>query len=424
MTSSSGHGHHDAYAVLRLRDFRLLVSGNVLSSFATAILSIIVAWELYERTDSAFILGLVGLVQIIPNLVLAIPAGSLVDRTNPRTIAAVALGIEAVAAAIIALITWQEGPLWIIFAALFLVGIGRAIKSPTYAPLISGVVDNAHFQSAAAWNGGADHTAAILGPPVGGFAVAIVGGSAPVFIASAVLLAISAVLIGTVQLRERVRVDEDLSKESILAGARFIRNSPVMLGAITLDMFAVLLGGATALLPIFAEDILHVGAAGLGVLRSAPAAGALVMSLIIAHRGPFLRAGRSLLLTVVGFGICTIVFGMSTSFPVSLAALFLLGVFDAVSMIIRETIELRYTPDDMRGRVASIHFLFIGMSNEFGEFESGVLAALIGATAAVTLGGVGTLLVVAAIAVYVPKLRDLRTIETPDALQAGHSSAG
>jgi predicted MFS family arabinose efflux permease len=331
--------------------------------------------------------------------------------------------IEAVAAAVIALVTWQEGPLWIIFVALFLVGVGRAIKNPTYAPLISGVVDNQHFQSASAWNGGADHTAAIVGPPAGGLAVAAVGGSAAIFGGCAVLMLVAAVLIANVRIRERHRVAEEITRESLLAGARFIRKSPVMLGAITLDMFAVLLGGATALLPIFADDVLHVGAAGLGVLRSAPAAGALIMSLIIAHRGPFLRAGRSLLLTVVGFGISTIVFGLSTSFPLSLAALFFLGVFDAVSMIIRETIELRYTPDDMRGRVASIHFLFIGMSNEFGEFESGVLAAVVGATAAVTLGGIGTLVVVGAIAVLVPQLRSLRKIDTPDEVLSAQSAS-
>ena len=423
MEPNSGQGQNDAYAVLRLRDFRLLCSGNVLASFATAILSVIVGWELYERTDSALILGLVGLVQIVPNLLLAIPAGQFVDRSNPRTIAAMALVIEAIAAGVVAAVTWQEGPLWIIFLALFLVGVGRAVKNPTYAPLLSGVVENKHFQSAAAWNGGADHTAAIVGPPVGGLAVAVLGTAAPVFAASAVLLLLAAVLIAFVHVRERIRVNEEITKESLLAGARFIRSSPIMLGAITLDMFAVLLGGATALLPIFAEDVLHVGAGGLGLLRSAPAVGGLVMSLIIAHRGPFLRAGKSLLLTVVGFGIATIVFGLSTSFPVSFGALFFLGVFDAVSMIIRETIEMRYTPDEMRGRVASIHFLFIGMSNEFGEFESGVAAALIGATAAVTLGGVGTLLVVGAIAIFVPQLRNLRKIETPEEVMAVQSPA-
>ena len=404
-------GRHDPYAALRLRNFRFLCTANVLVAFSSAILTVIIGWSLYERTHSAFILGLVGLVQIIPNLLLAIPAGHYVDQHDPRRVAAVALVLQGAATGFIAWSTWQDGPLWAIFAALFVIGTARALRNPTYAPLLSGVVDESLYQNASAWNGGADHTAAIVGPAVGGFAVALTGDSAPIFLVCALLMIIAAVALLATQIRQRIHVEQELSRDALLAGARFIRSTPIMLGAITLDMFAVLLGGATALLPIFADEILHVGAGGLGLMRAAPAAGALLTSVVVAHRGPFLRAGRSLLFTVAGFGIATVVFGLSRWFPLSVVALLALGAFDSVSMIIREVIELRFTPDDMRGRVASIHFLFIGMSNEFGEFESGLAAALIGASAAVVLGGIGTLLVVATIARTMPELRGLARIE-------------
>ncbi|MGI8403847.1 MAG: MFS transporter, partial [Thermomicrobiales bacterium] len=206
------------------------------------------------------------------------------------------------------------------------------------------------------------------------------------------------------------RSNERVTKDSLLAGIRFIRSTKVLLAAITLDMVAVLLGGATALLPIFAEDVLHVGATGLGLMRAAPAAGAILMSFAIAHKGPFRRAGVSLLATVFAFGMATILFGISRSFGLSMVALALIGAFDAISMVIRDTMELTFTPDQMRGRVGAIHYIFIGMSNEFGEFESGVAAALLGATTAVVVGGIGTLLVVPIIALVWPQVRRMREI--------------
>ena len=227
------------------------------------------------------------------------------------------------------------------------------------------------------------------------------------------LLFCGAVGYSLIHPRPMRRSKEPISKESLLAGIRFIYNRKVLLAAITLDMVAVLLGGATALLPIFAEDVLHVGAMGLGFMRAAPALGAVVTSFGIARKGPFLRAGRSLLLTVTGFGIATIVFGFSTCMPLSLVALMFLGVFDSISVVIRNTLQLTYTPDEMRGRVSSIHFVFIGMSNEFGEFESGLAAMLFGATTAVILGGIGTILVVPVIALMWPQIRNLREIVKP-----------
>jgi MFS family permease len=395
-----------------------MVAASFLSSFAQAILSVIVGWELYERTDSALALGLVGLVQIVPNVVLAIPAGQYVDRHDRKQVAVAAMAITAFAAIILAFLTAIEGPLVLIYATLFLIGVGRVFKNPTYGALLAGTVPTQNFTNASAWSSSTSSTASIVGPAIGGIGVAIVSDAAWVFAAAAVMLVVSAVLYSRMQPRKVEIVEEKITRESLLAGVHFIRNTRVIFAAITLDMVAVMLGGATALLPIFAEDVLHVGATGLGFMRAAPALGAVLMSLAIAHKGPFRNAGPTLLATVACFGLATILFGVSRSLGLSLGALFMVGAFDAISMVIRDAMELTYTPDHMRGRVSSIHFIFIGMSNEFGEFESGVAAAIFGATTAVVLGGIGTLLVVPAVALIWPEVRRLRTIVRPESFDA------
>lgn len=408
---------HDAYASLRFRDFRLLVIASFLASFAQAILSVIVGWELYERTDSALALGLVGLVQIVPNVALAIPAGQYVDRHNRKHIAVAATGIVACSAIALSILTAIEGPLVLIYGALFIIGVGRVFKSPTMGALLAGAVPDRGYTNASAWNSSASQTASIVGPAVGGIGVALVDDAAWVFAAAAVMLIAAAVLYSRMNPRKIEFVEEKITRDSLLAGVRFIRSTKVIFAAITLDMVAVMLGGATALLPIFAEDVLHVGSMGLGFMRAAPALGAVLMSLAIAHKGPFRNAGPTLLATVACFGLATIVFGLSRSLTLSLVALFMVGAFDAISMVIRDAMELTYTPDHMRGRVSSIHFIFIGMSNEFGEFESGVAAAIFGATTAVVLGGIGTLLVVPAIALAWPEMRKLRQIVKPESFE-------
>ncbi|MGC4192060.1 MAG: MFS transporter [Thermomicrobiales bacterium] len=423
--SHSGSAHpgderHDAYAALRHLDFRLFVSGNFLGSLSRSILSVIVGYELYLRTDSALALGLVGLVQIIPNVVLALPAGQYVDRHDHQRIAVSATSLNAAAAAILALLSWLHGPLWIIYACLFLIGIGRVFNSPTQGTLLAVVVPAGEYGNASAWGTSVSQFASVLGPVLGGFAVAALGDEAPVYAATAAMLFTAAFLYGRLHPRPIHKSKEPVTRDSLLAGFRFIADSKVLLAAITLDMVAVLLGGATALLPIFAEDILHVGATGLGVMRASVAIGAILMSFVVAHKGEFRRAGVTLLATVAGFGLATILFGLSSWMPLSLLALFLIGAFDSISVVIRTTLELRFTPDEMRGRVGSIHYLFIGMSNEFGEFESGVAAAIFGATGAVVLGGIGTLLVVPAIALIWPQVPRLREIV---ALQASTVAA-
>jgi MFS family permease len=415
---------HDAYAALRFDDFRLLIAASFLSSLAQAILSVIVGWELYERTDSALALGLVGLVQIVPNVALAIPAGQYVDRHDRKRIAVGATLLVAVAAIALTILTAIEGPLVLFYIALFFIGIGRVFKSPTMGALLAGSVPDKTFTNASAWSGSSSQTASIIGPAIGGAGVAVLSDPAWVFGAAGVMLAAAAVLYGRMHPRAVAFTEEKVTRESLLAGVHFIRTTKVMLAAITLDMVAVMLGGATALLPIFADDVLHVGSTGLGFMRAAPALGAVLMSLAIAHKGAFKNAGPSLLATVAGFGLATIVFGLSRSLALSLVALFLVGAFDAISMVIRDTLELTYTPDHMRGRVSSIHFIFIGMSNEFGEFESGVAAAIFGATTAVVLGGIGTLLVVPAIALAWPEMRRLRRIVRPESFDTTAAEAG
>ncbi len=405
-----GQGH-DPYAALRFPDFRLLIGASFLASLAQAILSVIVGWELYVRTHSALALGMVGLVQIVPNVVMSIPAGHFVDRHDQKRIMVFATLLNAVAALGLAALSEFKGPLVAIYACLFMIGLGGAFRSPTQGVLLASVVTAEGYGNPAAWSGSARQLASVLGPAIGGLGVALFTDAAPVFAAAAGMLGLAAIAMTGLHPREIERAAEKVTKDSLLAGIRFIRDTKVLLAAITLDMVAVLLGGATALMPIFAEDVLHVGATGLGLMRAAPAVGAVLMSFAIAHRGPFAHAGPTLLATVAAFGFATILFGSSRSIVLSLFALALLGAFDAISVVIRDTLELAFTPDQMRGRVGAVAFIFVGMSNEFGEFESGLAAAVLGATTAVIVGGIGTLLVVPIIALAWPQVRRLGRIE-------------
>ncbi|HUS17040.1 MAG TPA: MFS transporter, partial [Chloroflexia bacterium] len=324
-------------------------------------------------------------------------------------IAACAVGLAAVSGG--------QGPVWLMYLLLFGIGVARAFQSPAFSALTAQAVPPAHFASAATWSSGAWQSASILGPALGGFLVAIWGGAAAVYAVAGGLLVIVAVLLALMRSQPIERTTEPVNLNTLLAGARFISHTPVILAAITLDMFAVLLGGATALLPAFARDILDVGPVGLGWLRAAPAAGAIAAALIIALRPPFRYAGRTLLLVVAGFGLATIAFGLSRSFFFSLAMLALLGGLDNVSVVIRSTLLLTRTPDAVRGRVNSVHSVFVGISNELGAFESGLAAALLTTVGAVVAGGIGTLLVVAAIAFHWPQLRRLGRL---DAVPVAH----
>ena len=398
---------HDPIAALRFRDFRLLVTGTVFVVIGEQMLNVALGWELYERTRSPFALGLVGLVQLLPVVLLALPAGHAADRRDRRWLGVGAMLLLALGAGGLALISLGNGPLPLVYACLLLLGIARAFQSPALASLTAQVVPPAHFASAATWESGVWQASSILGPALGGLLVGVWQRGAPVYVLAAAMFLTTAVLLALIRPRPAARSDEPATLASLLAGMRFIRNTKIILAALTLDMFAVLLGGATALLPVFARDILHVGAAGLGWLRAAPAVGAVLAAAMLVFLPPFKHAGRTLLLVVAGFGLATIVFGLSRSFALSLLMLALVGMLDNISVVIRSTLVLTRTPDALRGRVNAAHFVFIGVSNELGAFESGTAAALLGPVGAVVAGGIGTVVVVLLIAVVWPEVRRL-----------------
>ncbi|MFT4036983.1 MAG: MFS transporter [Thermomicrobiales bacterium] len=408
----------DPWEAVRVPDFRLLLTGEFLRGFAHAMLSVLIGWELFQRTGSAVALGLVGLVQIVPNVLLALPIGHFADQHNPQRIAVTATAVDALAALALAGLAATHGPIPLFYVCLFMIGLCRTFISATETALLASVAPASLFSNAAAWGTSSWQTAAVLGPALGGLAIAAWNNTAIVFGIAAAMIAGGALLLGMMHPRKLEQHHEPLSREALFAGVHFLRKTPILLAAITLDMVAVLLGGATALLPIFAEEVLHVGASGLGLLRAAPAVGAVVMSVLLVRKGPFHRAGVTLLLAVAGFGVAMVLFGASRTLGLSMAALGMAGACDVISMVIRHTMQLTYTPDFMRGRVSAVHHLFIGMSNEFGEFESGIMAAIFGATTAVVIGGIGTLATVAIIAVVWPQVRNLQQIRLPGESEA------
>jgi MFS family permease len=359
---------------------------------------------LYEQTASAFSLGLVGLVELIPVLMFALPAGAAADRFPRRRVAIAAHLTLAAGSGLLVALDVLQGPTWTYYLALFVIGLGMAFRAPSVSAMLPQLVPPKDFANANAWISSTFELASISGPAVAGFLIAVVSNAWLAFLFSATahlaFVAILASLPSTPAVQSNARRDV----RELLAGWRFVRDTRVFLAAITLDMFAVLLGGAVALLPMYAKDILHVGPVGLGWLRAAPAIGALSTALLQTRLPPWKRPGRVLLLTVAGFGIATIVFGVSRTLWLSFTALALSGVFDNISVVIRATLEQSLTPDVMRGRVSAIHSVFIGMSNELGSFESGATAAVVGPVWSVIGGGVGTLLVVAIVAVRFPQL--------------------
>ena len=406
---------HDPYQALRFRDFRLLLTGNLVASVGSQMLALAVGWELYERTGSPLALGMVGLVQLLPVLFLAPITGRLADR-HDRKLVVVASQVGLVAASLgLAALSLSHGPLAAIYGCLLLRGVAAAFAGPAGSALPAEVLPEEAFENSASWRTSAGQAAAIAGPALGGVIIAATHSAAPAYALSAVggLLFVGLLL----PVRRRYRASrpapgspDESNIASLGEGIRFLRERPILLSALTLDLFAVLLGGAATLLPVFAKDILHVGPAGLGWLEAAPPVGALGVALFLAHRPPFRRAGSALMLAVAGFGLATVVFGLSQSFWLSLAMLAALGSLDCISMVIRDTMMLTRVPDDMRGRVAAIEGVFVGSSNQLGGFESGVTAQIVGPVASVVGGGIGTVLVVMAVALVWPELRMLRTL--------------
>lgn len=357
-------------------------------------LLVALGWQMYDLTGSAWDLGLVGLMQFLPALLLTIPAGQLVDHTDRRKALGAALVLLALVAGMLAAtsVTGHVTRTLILMLSVAL-GVARSLQSPAQQAILPALVPLAALPRATAMSSSALQAAVIGGPAVGGFLYA--GGPATVYAVALLLLVVSIGCVAAIQHRENRRPGAPVDLASALAGFRFIASNKVVLGAVSLDLFAVLLGGATALLPIFAKDVLATGPWGLGLLRSAPAAGALLMALWLSRHPLERHIGRRMFATVAIYGVAMLVFGLSTHLLLSMLALAVSGAADMISVVIRQTLVQLETPDDMRGRVAAVNSTFIGASNQLGEFRAGAVAAGIGPAASVLVGAVGTLVVVA-----------------------------
>ncbi len=418
MNASSGSElETNQIALLNRRDFRLYLFAIFFASLGSAAQSVAVSWQIYDITRSAIALGYVGLAQFFPMVALALPGGDLADRYNRRTILALGYAVQAACACMflaLAIIHYREPLPFYFVLAMF--GTARALVQPAAQSFLPRLVDQDQFPQAVALSSSARQIATIAGPALGGF-IYILGASAAyamcLFLFAMIAIAVAFIRTPGGQTGPPPRVS---SFQRLTAGILYIRTRPVILGAISLDLFAVLLGGATALLPIYARDILHVGPAGLGLLRSAPAVGAAAIGLMLVHIPLGRRAGIKMFICVAIFGVATIAFGLSTIFIASLGALVILGAADMVSVYVRQTLVQLATPDAMRGRVSAVNFVFIGTSNELGEFESGLTAAWFGTVPAVVIGGVGTLAVVGIWMFLFPSLRrvDNLALMTPD----------
>ncbi|QBD83607.1 MFS transporter [Ktedonosporobacter rubrisoli] len=408
---------HDPYRALRFRNFRLYLIGTFVASLGEQMISVAIGWELYERTNSALVLAGVGLVQIIPILLFSLPAGHLADHFNRKYITLsgrIALGAGSLG---LTVLSYMHASIPLIYACLLLMGAVMAFVGPANSALAAQTVPNQIYENAATWNSSAWQLASVLGPALGGIVIAIEQQATLVYAldAGACLLCALLLFLLSIQARERSAAGSKMSLQALGEGVNFLRGSRILLAAITLDLFAVLLGGSTTLLPIFAKDILHVGPEGLGWLRAAPSIGAVCMALAIAHIPPFKKAGKTLLLAVAGFGLATLIFGLSHMFWLSLLALFILGGLDNISVVIRSTLLLTGAPDAMRGRVSAVNSLFIAASGQLGGFESGLVAQLCGPIFAVVSGGLGTLLIVVLVALLWPELRRLGMLKDASA---------
>lgn len=396
-------------SVLRHRSFAFFWFSRVAGSLATQMQTVAVSWQIYELTSSPFDLGLVGLAQFLPLVSLMLVAGHVADRYDRKTIVRISQIVDGAAMAVLAAGTaggWLSREL--ILAVVLVFGAARAFQQPTQQTLLPLIVPAPLLSRAVAASSSSNQIATIVGPAIGGLLFAV---SAPlVYALCALLYFLAAVLISLIKIERAPQSRQPITLTTVFAGIDFIRRRPIILGAITLDLFAVLLGGATALLPIFADKF-GVGPQGLGVLRLSPAIGALSVSILLAYWPMHRRAGPIMFATVAGFGVATIVFGLSESFALSVFALIVLGACDMVSVVIRQTLIQLGTPNEMRGRVSAVNSLFIGTSNQLGDFRSGLTAEWFGTIPSVLIGGIGTLIVVAASLKLFPQLARIDSVE-------------
>jgi MFS family permease len=408
---SSSVSKHKGAEALNQRDLRQYLIATFLATVATMVQSVVVAWQVYDLVRDPLALGYVGLFQFLPLAIFALPAGELADRIDRRALLAVTYVVQTACAALFVTLTLgRPHSIWPFYAVLALLGSARAFASPASQAILPRLVSERNFPRAVALTSSTRQTAVIVGPALGG-AIYILG-PAVAYGFCVALFVIVAALVMTLRTQD-VPVAHHLDAKPLhrlVAGIGYIRRKPIILGAISLDLFAVLLGGSAALFPIYARDILHVGPLGLGLLRSAPALGGAVLAVNLARRPIGDKVGLAMFACVAIFGVGNIVFGVSRNFALSLAALVVLGAADIVSVYVRLSLVQLATPDAMRGRVSAVNYLFIGASNELGEFESGVTAAWFGTVPSVVIGGVGTLLVVGLWMILFPDLRDVNRL--------------
>ena len=412
-----------AYAILRNRDFACYLIGRFVAVLGQQMLAMAVGWELYDRTGAALALGFVGLTQMIPMILLTLPAGHVADNYNRKHVIVLMTLILAGMSLALTLISAWAAPVFWIYLCLFIAGTVRTFLWAASASFLPQLVERSNFARAVNWNSSVFQLAAILGPTAAGVVIGWTHHAAWVYGLNVVAALTCSVLVGLVRLHHVAVVKEKMTVKALLTGFSFVFSNRIIFGIITLDMFAVLLGGATALLPVYAKEILRVGPTLLGLLQTALPLGAILCSFILAHRPPLQKAGRALLWAVAAFGLATIAFGLSQWFWVSFAMLFVCGAVDNVSVVVRHTLVQLLTPNEKRGRVSAVNNLFIGTSNELGGFESGAVAQwfgpamghtiAMGAMLSVVAGGVGTILVVVGIALVWPEIRKYGRLDGP-----------
>ena len=410
---------HDPYASLRVPNYRWFIVSVLTMTISAQIQGVVVAWQIYDITHDPLSLGLMGLAEALPYVSVALYAGHLADRLNRRRVGLIALSVLVLCS--VTLLTLNLIPGFLhrhgalpFYGVIVVSGLARSFLQPSRNALGAELIPRSLYANAVAWRSSSWQTAAVVGPAIGGLLYGFASATAAYAVDSTMMLGALVCFALIAYTPKPAVVSHESMKESVRTGIRFLMGESVLLSAQTLDLFSVLLGGAEALLPVFAENILHVGPQGLGVLRAAPAAGAVVMSIYLAHRKPLQRAGMTLLCAVGTFALCIIGFGFSRSFFLSTALLFASGMADNVSVLIRGTLLQVLTPEHLLGRVSSVNQIFLGTSNELGAFESGLAAKLIGTVPAVVFGGFASLAVVFGVGAGVPRLRRLRSIEGHD----------
>ena len=413
----------DAFAALRIPNFRNYIIALFTLTLGIQIQGTVVGWQIYDLTKDPLALGLVGLAEAVPAISLSLYAGHVADAHDRRRLALLSMTLLVVCSLALWMLA-QPAPLghtlavnarvYAIYGVIVVCGFARAFLTPARQALSAELVPRELFSNSITWRSGSWQLAAVLGPAAGGVLYAV-GGTATGYAADVALMIVAVIVMASVRHRSPIReASDEPIMSSITSGLRFVFADPLLLSALTLDLFSVLFGGATALLPVFAAEILHGGPTSLGILRAAPAAGAVISSVLLTRWPPFARTGPNLLFAVAGFGVCTIGFGLSRALWLSVACLFFAGAFDMVSVVIRSLMLQARTPESLLGRVSAVNQIFIGSSNEIGAFESGVTARWMGAVASVVFGGIATLFVVSTVAWRTPALRQLRRIKTHD----------